>query len=473
MVKAHQVTQNLSSSFSLTNFNTSSELTDRDRAISAANKAAQAYYGWSSTLPTERRSLLLKAADNIERHSLELKQIAAEEVGSKVSWLDSNIETAAKLLRYAASLATQIDGEILATDYPKKTSMACRQSVGVCLGMASWNAPIILAVRAIAMPLACGNTVILKASELCPETHKMIGRVITEAGLPDNVLTVVTNELEEADQVVEALIAHPAIRRINFTGSTRVGRVIAKLSARYLKRCLLELSGKSPFIVLDDANVEAAVDAAIYGSFVNQGQLCMATEKVIVQDSIADAFITCFVTKAKVLKSSVTADPNHKLGPLINIESGKRIQALIDDAIEKGAELLCGGKVNGVFLDATIIDNVTPSMRIYSEECFGPLAQIVRCYSDEDALTIANDTEYGLSAAVFSKDTSRALNIARKIESGICHINSSTVADEAQAPFGGMKSSGYGRFGSKSSIDEFTELRWITVAQDGSGSPPI
>jgi len=468
LVKNHQIKP--SSSSSLTN---SDNQKARKRATEAVNNAARAFPKWYDVSPNERRKLLLAAADNIKKHSPELKKLAAEEVGSKDDWLNINIDTAIKILQEAASLTTQISSEVIPTEDSHTLSLALKQPVGVCLGIASWNAPILLSIRAIAMPLACGNTVVLKASELCPDTHKRIVEVINESGFPENVVNIVSNRPEEASEVVDALIAHPAVRRINFTGSTRVGRLIAELSAKHLKRCLLELSGKAPFIVLDDANITRAVDAASFGSFMNQGQLCIATERVILQDAIADQFIPLFVAKAKTLTSGSAYDTFHKLGPLINIESGKRLQALIDDAVEKGATILCGGKVNGLFLDATIIDNVTPSMRIYYEECFGPLAQIIRCSSDDDALTIANDSEFGLSASVFSQDTYRAMNIAKRIESGICHINSPTVADDPKAPFGGMKSSGHGRFGGRPSIDEFTELRWITIASEGNSFPSL
>jgi len=444
-----------------------------ERAVSSVNAAAAAFPTWSQVSPEKRAELLLSAADNFHRQRHALKIIAAQEVGSKENWLDINIDTAIKLLRYAASLTSQISGETLPTDSLGKVSMSIRQPVGVCLGMASWNAPILLAIRAIAVPLACANTVILKASELCPQTHQLIGEIFTQSGFDQHVVQVVTNQPDEASAVVDALIAHPAIRRINFTGSTRVGRLIAQRCAHYLKPCLLELSGKSPFIVLDDADIEAAVDAAIYGSFMNQGQLCMSTEKIVLQESIAAQFIECLVAKARLITSNLTADTQAKLGPLINIESGIRIQSMIDDATAKGAQILCGGQVNGVYLDATIIDKVIPSMRIYFEECFAPVAQIIRCKNDDEAITIANDSDFGLSAAVFSKDINRALSIAKRIESGICHINSTTIADEAQAPFGGMKSSGYGRFGSKAAIEEFTELRWITISESGSPTPPF
>lgn len=442
-------------------------------AVAIVDKAARAFPKWSDVKPEEKRKLLLDAAANIRKHSAELKQLAAEEVGSADNFLDMNIDIAVEFLQEAASLTSQITSDVLPNDSAHSLSLAVKQPIGVCLGIPPWNVPILLSVRAIAMPLACGNTVILKASELCPKTHQRVIEIINDSGFPENVINIITNRPDEASDVVDALISHPAVRHINFTGSTRVGRLIAELAAKHLKRCLLELSGKAPFIVLDDANIERAVEAASYGSFMNQGQLCISTERIILQDPIADQFIQRFVEKAKTLTSGLINDSSHPLGTLINIKSGKRLQALIDDAVEKGATVLCGGKVNGFFLDATVIDNVTPSMRIYYEKCFGPLVHIVRCRSDDDALTIANDSEFGLAAAVFSQDTYRAMKIAKRIESGICHINSTTIADDARAPFGGMKSSGHGRFGGSSSINEFTELRWITIANDDNPLPQL
>ncbi|REG81937.1 aldehyde dehydrogenase [Marinomonas pollencensis] len=442
-------------------------------AVALADKAARAFSNWSTVNPEEKRKLLLNAAANIRKHSAELKKIAAEEVGSADNFLDMNIDIAVEFLQEAASLTTQINSDLLPNSSAHSLSLAVRQPVGVCLGIPPWNVPILLSVRAIALPLACGNTVILKASELCPKTHQRVIEIIKDSGFPENVINIITNRPDEAGDVVESLISHPAVRHINFTGSTRVGRLIAELSAKHLKRCILELSGKAPFIVLDDANLDKAVEAACYGAFMNQGQLCISTERVILQDPIADEFTQLFVAKAKTLTSGLNHDASHKLGALIDTKSGKRLQAIIDDAVEKGASVLCGGTVNGCYLDATVIDNVTPSMRIYYEECFGPLVHIVRCCSDDDALSIANDTEFGLAAAVFSQDTYRAMNIAKRIESGICHINSTTVADDARAPFGGMKSSGHGRFGGSHSINEFTESRWITIANDDCPPPQI
>jgi acyl-CoA reductase-like NAD-dependent aldehyde dehydrogenase len=334
----------------------------------------------------------------------------------------------------------------------------------VCLAIAPWNAPVILGVRSIAMALACGNTVVLKSSELCPATHRLIGDVLTEAGFPAGVLNIVSNAPADASAVVEALIAHPVVRRINFTGSTRVGRIIAQIAAKHLKRCLLELGGKAALIVLDDADLDLAVSAAAFGAYFNQGQICMSTERIIVLDDVADAFVEKFLAKAKTLRAGDPARGDLPLGALVTAESARRVRGLIDDAVAKGAALLAGGDNHDAFMDATVIDHVTRTMRLYREESFGPVAAIIRVGSVEEAITVANDCEYGLSGAVFGRDVGRALDVARRVESGICHINAATVGDEPQIPFGGVKASGYGKFGGPAALDEFTELRWITIS---------
>jgi acyl-CoA reductase-like NAD-dependent aldehyde dehydrogenase len=342
----------------------------------------------------------------------------------------------------------------------------------VVLGIAPWNAPVILGVRAVAMPLACGNTVILKASEISPATHRLIGTALRDSGLPDGVVNVVTNAPEDAGKVVETLISHPAVRRVSFTGSTRVGRLIAETAARYLKPILLELGGKAPLVILDDADLDEAVNAAAFGAFVNQGQVCMATARIVVDDAVADAFLEKFAAKTATLRAGDPRTREVVLGSLVNREAAVRVGALVEDALAKGARLVVGGEVDGPVMAATVLDGVTPAMRIYSEEAFGPVVSVIRARDTEDAVRIANDTEYGLAAAVFGRDLSRALSVARRIESGICHINSATVDDEAQMPFGGTKASGYGRFGGKAAIDAFTELRWITI-QSGSRAYPF
>ena len=432
-------------------------------ARSAGDAAAEAFPAWSETGPGTRRALLNKAADLLEGRAGEFAAVMGAETGATAMWAGFNCMLGAGMLREAAAMTTQISGEVIPSNVPGNLAMGYRQPVGVVLGIAPWNAPVILGVRAIAMPLACGNSVILKASEMCPGTHRLIGTVLREAGFPSGVVNVLSNAPRDAGAVVAALIAHPAVRRVNFTGSSRVGKIVAKACAEHLKPVLLELGGKSPLVVLDDADVEEAVKAAAFGAFANQGQICMSTERIVVDEKIADLFVERFGAKAKTLSVGDPREGKAILGSVVDRSAADRVTSLVLDAVAKGARLVCGGSVNGTLINAHVLDHVTPEMRIYHEESFGPVTTVVRAKGEDEAVRIANDTPYGLSAAVFGRDVTRAFRVARRIDTGICHINGPTVHDEAQMPFGGVKESGYGRFGGKAAIHEFTELRWITI----------
>ncbi len=432
-------------------------------AVAAVDAAARAFPAWAAIGPGERRAMLMKAAQSLEAKAEAFAHAVAAETGGSALWAGFNVHLAAGMLLEAAALTTQIGGEVIPSDVPGNLAMAVRQPAGVVLGMAPWNAPVILGVRAIATPLACGNTVVLKGSELCPATHGLIVEALQDAGLPAGVVNFVTNAPADAAEVVEAMIAHPAVRRVNFTGSTRVGKIIAAVCARYLKPAVLELGGKAPLVVLDDADIEAAVNAAAFGAFANSGQICMSTERIIVDERIADAFVSRLAAKASSLPLGDPRQGPAVLGSVVDMSTVERCNALIDDALARGASLVCGGKADNTLMPATLLDHVTASMRIFHDESFGPVKPIVRVKGIEAAIACANDNEYGLSAAVFGRDVARAMNVARRIESGICHVNGPTVHDEAQMPFGGVKGSGYGRFGGKAGVHEFTELRWISV----------
>ncbi len=433
-------------------------------AVMAVEAAAEAFKTWSQTGPTERRMLLLKAADALEAKTPKFIEAVGAETGGTAMWAGFNCMLAAGMLREAAALTTQIAGEVIPSDVPGSLAMGVRQPAGVVLGIAPWNAPIILATRAIATPLACGNTVILKGSENCPRTHQLIIEALQDAGFPPGVVNYITNAPADAGAVVEAMVAHPAVRRVNFTGSTKVGKIIAMTCAKYLKPVVLELGGKAPLVVLDDADIDDAVNGAAFGAFANSGQICMSTERIIVDQKIADAFVKKFADKAKNLPLGDPRKPEPVvLGSVIGMSTVEHCNRLIDDALSKGAKLVCGEKATTTLMPATVLDHVTPAMKIYHEETFGPVKCIVRVNGVEEAVACANDNAYGLSAAVFGGDIARAMNVARRIDSGICHVNGPTVHDEAQMPFGGVKGSGIGRFGGKAGIAEFTELRWITV----------
>jgi len=443
-------------------------LEDADSAVSAAQAAFPA---WSALAPNERRTRLLQAAAQLQARSAEFVA-AAGETGAMADWYAFNVRLAANILREAASMTTQITGDVIPSDVPGSFAMALRQPCGVVLGIAPWNAPIILATRAIAMPLACGNTVVLKASELSPAVHRLIGQVLQDAGLGDGVVNVISNAPKDAAAIVERLIANPLVRRVNFTGSTHVGRIVGELSARHLKPALLELGGKAPLLVLEDADLDAAVAAAAFGAYFNQGQICMSTERLIVDAKVADTFVTKLAAKVATLRAGDPSVQGSVLGSLVDDNAGTRIRALIDDAVGKGARLVVGGQLQGSILQPTLLEGVTEQMRLYREESFGPVAVVLRAEGDEALLRLANDSEFGLSAAIFSRDMGRALALAQRVESGICHINGPTVHDEAQMPFGGVKSSGYGSFGGKAAVEHFTQLRWVTI-QNGPRHYPI
>ncbi|HUN72926.1 MAG TPA: aldehyde dehydrogenase [Steroidobacteraceae bacterium] len=433
-------------------------------ARAAADAAWKAFPAWSATGPNERRAKLNKAADLLEAKAGQFATLMLAETGCTMGWGHFNVHFGAILLREAAAMTTQITGEVVPSDVPGVLAMALRQPVGVVLGIAPWNAPVILGVRSVAMPLACGNTVVLKASEVCPATHRLIGTVLKEAGLGEGVVNVITHDAKDAGAVSEALISHPAVRRVNFTGSSRVGKLVAQTAAKYLKPVLLELGGKAPLIVLEDADLDAAVSATVFGAFANQGQICMSTERVIVQEKVADEFAQKLAKRVAGLPVGDPREGEVVLGSLVGRPTVERVEKLVAEAVSQGAKVLAGGeKTSGTIMKGVVVDRVTPQMQLFREESFGPQVSITRVKTVDEAVALANDTEYGLSAAVFTRDLVKGIEIAKRIDSGICHVNSPTVQDEAQMPFGGVKSSGYGRFGGKAGIHEFTELRWITV----------
>jgi acyl-CoA reductase-like NAD-dependent aldehyde dehydrogenase len=429
-----------------------------DRNIgSIVEAAASAFQSWSSLGPSARRKLLNGAADKIEVSADDFMSLMAEELRATEPWARFNVMLGAGMIREAAALTTQITGDVIPSDKPDLLSLALREPIGVVLGIAPWNAPVILGCRAVAAALACGNTVILKASERCPKTHGLIVQCFTDAGFPESVVNLVTNEPDDAAEVVGALIDHPLVRRINFTGSTEVGRTVAKRAAEHLKPVLLELGGKAPLIVLEDADLDEAVKAAAFGAFLNAGQICMSTERIIVVDAIADEFSRRFADKAASM-------PLPAVGSQVDDKAAADVRSLVDDAIAKGARELAGGP-------AAVVEGLTPDMRLYHDESFGPVVGIIRAADEEEAVRVANDSAYGLAAAVFTRDIARGLRVARRVRSGICHINGPTVHDEAQMPFGGTGASGYGRFGGKAAIDFFTELRWVTIAGQAGDYP--
>jgi acyl-CoA reductase-like NAD-dependent aldehyde dehydrogenase len=439
----------------------------------AVEAAERGFPGWSSMAPVARGGLLQRASELLMERQLEIAALVTEETRGTFGWGMFNVQLGAGMMAYSASQTdVQAEEHEIPSHIQGKRAKAVRQPVGVVVGIAPWNAPVILGVRAVAAPLAYGNTVVLKASEQCPRTHAAIVQALEDAGLPEGAINLVTNDPKDAAEVVEELIAHPAVQRISFTGSTRVGRIVAETAARHLKRVLLELGGKTPLVVLADADLERAVAAANFGSFMHQGQICMSTERIVIDRSVAEEFAHKLRERANSLKMGDPREQDTQIGPLVNEEALERVTEHFEDAVAKGAKVITGGKAQGLYFQPTVLTDVTPEMRVYSEESFGPIVSIVPVEGVDEAVRVANDTEYGLSSAVFSRDVDTAMAVARQLQTGMCHINDATVNDEPQMPFGGVKHSGWGRFGGKAALEEFTELRWITI-QDSPRQYPI
>ena len=447
---------------------------DATQAVRALETAQSAFAGWSSLSYSQRAHYMLKVADEFERRKDDLVKALQGEGGG---WFGKGMFEAGYIpgvFRAAASMCYQSIGEVMPSDYGK-VSMAVRRPMGVVSVISPWNFPTLLTARGLAFPIAAGNCVVLKPSEETPYTGGLIfAEVFEAAGVPAGVLNVVTCSRDNLNAVGDQLIEHPLVKGISFTGSTPVGRMIAAKSGAHLKKCCVELGGKDALIICDDADMDRATGAANFGSFMHQGQICMSVEKVLVQDRVFDQLLKGFVDRAAKLKTGdPLADNSHVIGPLINDKQAGKVKEQIDDALAKGAKLELGGKVTGRFVEPTILTNVTPEMKIYSEETFGPVVPVIPFRSDAEAIALANDSEYGLSSGVITSDEQRGLAIAQALDTGMCHINCSSVNDEPHVPFGGSKSSGVGRHGGRWSNETFTETRWITMDRGGRPYPPM
>ncbi|MFE6945785.1 aldehyde dehydrogenase family protein [Streptomyces chartreusis] len=447
---------------------------DVRRAVDAADAAFEA---WAATKPAERRRILLRAAQLMSERVDEVVRLMAEEVGGVAPWAGFNARLAADILLEAAAEVTRPTGQTLATNAEGVHSAQVRVPKGVIAAISPWNAPVILGVRAVAMPIAMGNTVVMKPSEDAPiACGLLISDVLHEAGLPAGVLNVVTNDRADAAEVVSALIADPRVRMVNFTGSTEVGRAIGVQAARHLKPAVLELGGKNALLVLQDADVDYAVDAAVFGSFMNAGQICMCVDRVIVHRTLADEFTAKFAARVRALPCGDPGDAGTAVGPVVSADAARRVAALIEDAVAKGAEPVAGtGEIEGrgTLIRPVVLTGVTREMKVYYDEIFGPATVVHVVDSTDEAVALANDTPYGLTAGVITEDLAAGLAVAGRLRTGIVHVNDQSIADEPQAPFGGVKSSGYGRFGGQAGAEAFTDTRWVTAQAVGHAHYPI
>ncbi|KAF4417279.1 NAD-dependent aldehyde dehydrogenase, partial [Fusarium acutatum] len=429
----------------------SASISDATGAVEAAQAA---FASWSQTKPSFRRDILFRAADLFISRKEELFAYQAQETGAGRQFMEININATAQILRdIGGRIEAAVEGSVPATAEQGSYAIVVREPYGVVLAIAPWNAPYVLGARSVAFALATGNTTVLKGSELSPRVFWAIGDIFRQAGLPDGCLNVIYHRTADAAAVTEALIAHPAIKKINFTGSTLVGSIIASLAGKHVKPLLLELGGKASAIVLKDADVNKAATSCAVGAFIHGGQVCMSTERILVHRSISDEF-------SAALKEATQRLFGSEKPPfvLVNSAAVQKNKGLIADAVAKGATTLLGdtdaAEDQPTKMRPVIISNVSKEMNIYHTESFGPTVSLLTFDTDEEALTIANDTDYGLSGAVFSEDLKAAMRVARKYESGAVHINSMTVHDEASLVHGGAKKSGYGRFNAAQGLAE-------------------
>ncbi|MBR9884573.1 MAG: benzaldehyde dehydrogenase [Oceanospirillales bacterium] len=429
----------------------------------AARAASESQVRWVAIPPRERAEIFNHAADLLQSDREVAKLWIARESGAIFAKAEHEIREAVVILRRSAAMLLDPHHGLLLPSTAGCLSYAKRQPLGVVGVISPFNFPLILSIRAVAPALAAGNAVVLKPDPRTPVSGGfIIARILEQAGLPPGVLHVIPG----AGDAGEALCTDPRIRMIAFTGSTAVGRRVGELAGRHLKKVMLELGGKNPLIIAEDADLDLAASAAAFGAWFHQGQICMASGRIIVHESIASQLIERLVAKAAHLPVGDPASGNVALGPIINDAQLVRLDAIVQESVAAGAVLEAGGTYEGRFYKPTVLSGVKPGMRAFSDEFFGPVASIITFSSDDEAVELANDTEYGLSAAVISRSVGRAMAIGERLNSGMLHINDQTVNDECTNPFGGRGASGNGgSIGGPADWDEFTQWQWVTVKE--------
>jgi acyl-CoA reductase-like NAD-dependent aldehyde dehydrogenase len=439
---------------------------DSDDTRLAIEAAHRAFATWSQTAPRERQEVFLRAAEVLVRRHDEVRDLLARETGCTRHFGEVQLEFAVGLMRQASALPYAPLGQVLPSDQPDLCATALRRPVGVVGAIVPWNAALSLSSRAIAAPIALGNTVVLKPSEEAPFTGGALwAEIFAEAGLPAGVLNVVTHAPGEAGAVGNELLANPLVQRLNFTGSTATGRRLAEAAGRYLKRVLLQLGGQNPLIVLDGADLEYAVNAAAYGAFIHQGQVCMCARRIYVERGIAEEFSARLAAKVSALPMGDPRLPDTVIGPVINRWALSTIERRVEEAVERGARVLAGGVAQPPCYPATVLTDVPDDIELAFDETFGPVVVLDVVDDREEAIARANSSCFGLTAAVLAADPVEGLAVARRLRAGIVHVNDQPVNDEPQMPFGGTKDSGWGRFGLGFAVEEFTELQWMTVRE--------
>ncbi|PFH61047.1 hypothetical protein XA68_18364 [Ophiocordyceps unilateralis] len=430
----------------------------------AVQNAHEAFENWSCWKAAQRRDLFLRAADVMARRRDELAGYMREEIGSDSDFEDLVLGLSLDSLKDTAGrIGRAVEGSLPESIVPGMRAMVCKKPYGVILGIAAWNGTYALGLRAVSYALAAGNTAILKGAEFSPKCHWAVADVFREAGLPDGCLNLLFHSPSDAGSITNALVAHPLVKKVNFTGSSRVGRIVASTAGKHLKPVLLELGGKASAVVLRDADLERAAFHCVKGAFLNSGQICMSTERILVHESIVDKFRDHVRAKTKKLYGSAGSTP-----VLVSPAAATRNRLLVSQAVDKGARQLpiftekdADAEMQGR-MQPVVLENVDTTMDVYKTESFGPTVSLFTFDTEAEAVKLANDTEFGLSASVFSEDLKAAFRVADALESGAVHINSMTVHDESVLPHGGVKESGFGRFNGDQGLDEFMYYKTVT-----------
>jgi acyl-CoA reductase-like NAD-dependent aldehyde dehydrogenase len=437
---------------------------DVDRVMAAAYEARKT---WASIPPIERSKFLYKAAQILEENQQEYAEVLIKEGGSTVGKAMFEIAQTVDLLNTAAADCKRIFGETYHTD-PTKFSMSIRKPRGTIVTFSPWNFPMILAMYKVAYGLATGNTVVLKPSSETPVIGLKIGELFDKAGVPAGAVNIITGP---GSVIGDALIDDKRCSYVALTGETRTGRHIAQRAAANLKEYYLELGGKNPLVILKDADIDYAVKTAVFSAYLHQGEICMSADRIIVEKPIVEEFTEKMKNLVSHLPVGDPSDPKTFIGPVISDKQVQSIHELVQDAVAKGATLLTGGTYEKRLYQPTLLTNINPEMRIYYEEIFGPVTCIIPVNDEKEALAVANDTNYGLSAGVITSDYEKALFLMDNIEAGMVHVNDGSIDADSVCPFGGVKESGQGREGGRFSIEEFTEIKWITMVKQKKQYP--
>ncbi|MRV70755.1 NADP-dependent succinate-semialdehyde dehydrogenase [Duganella sp. FT92W] len=430
------------------------------RAIEAANAAWPA---WRKKTAKERAAILRKWSDLMLENAEDLALLMTTEQGKPLAESRGEVTYAASFFEWFAEEAKRIAGDTLASPWPDKRLIVTKEPVGVCAAITPWNFPLAMITRKAAPALAAGCPIVLKPAEATPFSALALAVLAEQAGVPPGVFSVVTGSPRD---IGAEMTSNPIVRKLSFTGSTGVGRLLMQQCAPTIKKLSLELGGNAPFIVFDDADLDAAVEGAMASKYRNSGQTCVCANRIYVQDGVYDAFAEKFVAAVGKLKVGNGAEAGVTQGPLIDDKAVQKVEEHVADALAKGGRLLAGGKRHALghgFFEPTVIADVTPAMRVSGEETFGPLAPLFRFKTDDEAVALANSTEFGLAAYFYSRDIGRIWRVAEGLESGMVGVNTGLISNEI-APFGGVKQSGLGREGSKYGLDEYLEIKYICLA---------